>query len=266
MHRVAHLSDIHLIAPISTRSAYPFRSRAVGMGRASDPSLRSRKLARALEAVVASGADHLVISGDLTELGDDAEFELFAEVLADAPLASDRVTLIPGNHDAYTTSDGFARALEGPLAPWAKASAPSGGLRVVDRGPVVFIAVDVTRFQTMVKSGGELTKDMARRIDALLSDEALGSKIVVLVIHHPPFPKRDTAAFRYLDSLRGSEHVTDLMARYPNVYLMHGHHHRVIDRPRLFGAPGVADDGDLPRVRIYDVKDGQLANGGFFNA
>ena len=116
MRRIAHLSDVHLIAPNSSRATYGLRSRALRFGRTSDPSLRARKLAAALQAVVASGADHLVVSGDLTELGDDAEFELFAEVLEAAGIPAENVTLVPGNHDAYTTADGWSRALEGPLA------------------------------------------------------------------------------------------------------------------------------------------------------
>lgn len=167
--RIAHLSDVHLIAPKSARPLYGLRSRALRLGRTSDPSLRAQKLSAALRAVAASGADHLVISGDLTELGDDAEFELFAEVLADAGLAPDDVTLVPGNHDAYTSAAGWTRALDGPLAGWEKASARPGVVRVVDRGPVAFVPVDVSRYQSVVWSGGELTPSAAREIDAVVS-------------------------------------------------------------------------------------------------
>ena len=121
--RVAHLSDVHLTTLQSVRRAYGLRCRAVRFGRSADPSVRAQRLRSALDAVVASGADHLVISGDLTELGDDAEFERFAEVLADAAIDPGDVTLVPGNHDAYTTADGWRRALAGPLAPWARTSA-----------------------------------------------------------------------------------------------------------------------------------------------
>jgi 3',5'-cyclic-AMP phosphodiesterase len=262
--RVAHLSDVHLIAARSQRPTYGLRSRAVRFGRTNDPSIRGRRLATALRTVKASGADHLVVSGDLTELGDEAEYELFGEILADAGIDPERVTLIPGNHDAYTARDGWKRALEGPLAPWASASArASWDAPLVDRGDCAFIPLDVTIHQSMVWSGGELRAETARRIDALAKDPALAKKPVVMVIHHPPFPKHDNVAYKLVDSLKGSELVYELLAKHPNLHLLHGHFHRVLDRERMFGAPGVADDLDNePRVRLYDVKDAALVSAG----
>src|SRR5690606_4954595 len=83
MARIAHLSDVHILDPRTRRSGprYRFATKLVSLGRAIDPRLRARKLARALAAAKAKGADHIVISGDLTELGDPTEFEHFAEVL-----------------------------------------------------------------------------------------------------------------------------------------------------------------------------------------
>ena len=43
------------------------------------------------------------VSGDLTEVGEQAEFEQFAAILHDAGFPEDSVTLVPGNHDAYTS-------------------------------------------------------------------------------------------------------------------------------------------------------------------
>lgn len=264
--RIAHLSDVHLIAARSDRRTYGIRARVVRFGRTNDPALRGRRLSSALRSVVASGADHLVVSGDLTELGDDAEFELFGEILESSGIAPERITLIPGNHDAYTARDGWKRALAGPLAAWAPSSAVAGaGAHVVDRGDVAFIPLDVTKHQPLIWSGGELRPDTAKRIDTLAADPAFAGKPLVIVIHHPPFPKHDNAAYRFVDSLEGSELVYDLLARHRNLHLLHGHFHRVLDRDRMFGAPGVADDVDNePRVRIYDVKDSALVSAGLY--
>lgn len=258
MPRIAHLSDVHLLAPARGGAAYRLRTRAVRFGRSLDPARRAAKLTAALDAAVASGAEHLVISGDLTELGDDAEFELFADVLSGAGLSPESVTLVPGNHDAYTSRDGFRRALAGPLSRWAETSARPGELKVIDRGAVAFVPLDVSRYQSVVWSGGELTRALAEALDARLSDRGLASKAVVVVIHHPPFPKHAHPAYRIVDSLRGGERLVAIMDRHPHLHLMHGHFHRMVDRPRIFGAPGVADDGDAPRLRVYEVREGGL--------
>lgn len=259
--RIAHLSDVHLIAARSSRRTYGLRSRAVRFGRSSDPAMRGKKLASALRSVVANDADHLVVSGDLTELGDEAEYELFAEILAGARISPERVTLIPGNHDAYSKRDAWASALAGPLSPWASSSAlPGSAVNLVDREDVAFVPIDVTIHQSMLWSGGALRPETAKRIDALARDPALAHKPVVLVIHHPPFPKHDNAAYKLVDSLAGSDLVYDLLARHRNMHLLHGHFHRALDRERMFGAPGVADDlDDQPRVRLYDVVNAGLA-------
>jgi 3',5'-cyclic AMP phosphodiesterase CpdA len=83
MRRIAHISDVHMLDPHAKRSGarYRFATKAVSLGRPIDPRARAQKFARALTAAKASGAEHVVISVDLTELGDATEFEHFADVL-----------------------------------------------------------------------------------------------------------------------------------------------------------------------------------------
>lgn len=286
MRRIAHLSDVHILDSRAGRQArYRFATKLVSLGqRAVDPQQRRRQLARALAAAKASGADHVVISGDLTEVGEDAEFEQFAEVLHDAGLPEDSVTLVPGNHDAYTSTEGWAKAMRGPLARFAAASAAVAG-KIVDRGAVAFLPIDTTRFQTIAWSGGVFTKETAGAVERRLRDPAFRDKAMVLVVHHPPF--HPVKAMKWIDGLRGGADVLDLLARHPRLQLLHGHLHRIFNhiiatssavgaalgqavlRPktestddaptRLFGAPATCEGSDeAPRFRLYDVKDGAL--------
>src|SRR5689334_22760877 len=101
MRRIAHLSDVHTLEP--SKQAYGWGVKFVSIHRPLDAAARLRKLARALAAARRSGADHVVISGDLTEMGSEAQFAAFAEVLDASGIDPDRVTLVPGNHDAYTS-------------------------------------------------------------------------------------------------------------------------------------------------------------------
>jgi len=281
MHRIAHLSDVHLLDPRrdprSRRAGARYRlaTKLVSLGRSLDPRLRARKLARALAAAKASLASHVVISGDLTELGDDAEFEHFAEILEDAALDPDAVTIVPGNHDAYTTAGGWRRALEGPLRRFAATSAGHAG-KVVDRGPVAFLPIDTSCYQSLVRAGGEFSRDAAKAIEARLGDPALRDKAVVLVLHHSPLGQDRPRWMRWVDGLRGERQVVDLLHRHPRLSVLHGHLHRVVDRilsgreatpTRVFGAPAVCDDADdpgefRPKVRLYEVTGAALASVG----
>jgi 3',5'-cyclic AMP phosphodiesterase CpdA len=279
VRRIAHLSDVHTLDPAHRRSSarYRFATKFVSLGRPVDPRGRARKLMRGLAAAKASGADHVVITGDLTEIGDASEFEHFANLLADARMPGDGVTLVPGNHDAYTTNGAWRRALEGPLRPYALASATDAG-KVVDRGSVAFLPIDTSYFQSMARSGGSITPDAARAVQARIEDPGLRDKTIVLVMHHPPFV-RHNALTQWIDGLRGFKHVLDMLTLHPRVQILHGHMHRVMDRivdlgkgvagvanrARVFGAPAIVDDADdLPRVRLYDVRDGGLESAGLY--
>ncbi|AKU96208.1 metallophosphoesterase [Labilithrix luteola] len=294
MLRIAHLSDVHILDPHTRRSAARYRitARAVSMGRSVDPRERARKLSRGLAAAKASGAGHVVISGDLTELGDANEFEHFATLLDEARLPDGSVTLVPGNHDAYTSADGWKKAMAGPLKRWSSASAFLTG-QVVERGDVVLMPIDTSCFQSIARSGGHLTSDAVDAVHSRLRDPAFTDKSIILVFHHPPFVTERNAVWQWIDGLRGYAHAVDLLGKHPRLQILHGHLHKVVDsivrlgkgalarvedvarlsprdagretaRARIFGAPAVVDDGERPRVRLYDVRDGALESAGFY--
>jgi 3',5'-cyclic AMP phosphodiesterase CpdA len=267
MRRIAHISDPHILAPQSKRDGHGLRLRYLNLGRPIDGDERKTKLRRALETAKKTGADHFVISGDLTELGTAREFEEFAGLLDEAALPADAVTLVPGNHDAYSSADSWQRAMAGPLARYASASAAEPG-KVVDRGAVAFLPLDVTCDQTIARSGGEFTREASVALEQRLADPALRSKAVVVVQHHPPFGFNPI--LHWFDGLKGNTRLLDLLARFAHVQVLHGHLHRVIDRilgavgtnSRVFGAPAIVEDNGSSRVRLYEVRGGLLESAG----
>jgi 3',5'-cyclic-AMP phosphodiesterase len=270
---IAHLSDLHILDSDTRRSGTRYRlaTKFVGLGRAIDPRARAKKLARALARAKEKGAEHVVISGDLTELGDAGEFEHLSEILHDACFPAGAITLVPGNHDAYTSERGWKKALEGPLAPFAAASATEPG-KLVDRGDIVFLPIDTSCFQSLTRAGGEFSRNAALAVERRLLDPTLRSRALVLVLHHPPFVLHRMPVMRWFDGLRGCTQVLDLLIRHPRLQVLHGHLHRVVDRfvgrarapedarPRVFGASAVCDDrdDDAPRIRLYELADGML--------
>lgn len=76
MHRIAHLSDVHILERRTPRDgSYSLSTRMVSFQRPLDGEARASKLKRALASVKRALADHVVISGDLTEMGTIAQFE-----------------------------------------------------------------------------------------------------------------------------------------------------------------------------------------------
>jgi Icc protein len=261
--RVAHLSDVHVLerrqgggSPVG--DGYTLRTRLVSYARSFAPEARVEKLRRSLAAARESGASHVVISGDLTEIGNDAQFDVFAQALHDSKITPSSVTLVPGNHDAYTSETSWARAMSGPLAAFAESSAGKAG-KVVDRGDVVFLPIDASCFQSITRAGGEITRATSDAIEARLVDPALERKTVVLVLHHPPFAPRGRVS-GWVDGLRGSTRLLEIVQRHANVQVLHGHLHKAVDcfagGCRIFGAPAVVDDRESARVRVYELKSG----------
>src|SRR5262245_5956838 len=136
--RLAHLSDVHVLEP---QNSFDFDVRFVSFGRVLDAHARIEKLQAGFNAAKRAGADHVVLSGDLTETGTLGQFETFARALSVSGFDPTQITLVPGNHDAYT-SGGWRSALAGPLAPWAATAAGEPG-KVVDLGSMFLLPIDV---------------------------------------------------------------------------------------------------------------------------
>jgi len=266
--RIAHLSDVHMLdaRPKRDRSGYSMGHRFLSLGRPLDALGRRSKLTRALSSARRVGADHLVISGDLTEIGSPGEFECLAETLHDSGMAPGCVTLVPGNHDLYTSSDAWSRALAGPLAAYRATSAGEAG-RIVECAGVRLLPLDVARYQPVTRSAGwidDRTLDIVQRRGA---DAALSDRPLVVVQHHPPFV-RTTQAWQWVDGLLGAARLMAILEAFHHLFVLHGHLHAAVNRvlgcgvARVLGATAIVDDRDAPRVRLYDVRDGRLEAAG----
>lgn len=269
--RIAHLSDIHMLD--DTRSdgsrarGYDLSTHFVSIGRRLDPVERRKKLQNGLRAARRAGAHHFVISGDLTEMGTKSQYEVLAETLHESGIEPWRLTLVPGNHDAYDSPTGWREAIDGPLRPWAPTSARNAGA-VVDIGSVCFLPVDVACHQPVTRSAGEIDGAAIDALEKRVSDAAFRHKAIVLVQHHPPFER--SSVMQWIDGLRGWGRLMGFLEKFPGVHVLHGHLHHVVSqvvgmgRERIFGAPAIVDDPvDRPRVRLYDVHGQALESVGF---
>lgn len=263
--RIAHLSDVHILEerPHSVFSGYGLGVGFLSIGRRLHARERVRKLSRSLHAARRNGAQHFILSGDLTEIGSAGEYETLAETLHDSGIDPDRFTLVPGNHDAYTSPQGWRRAMEGPLRPFRRASATHAG-KVVETGGIAIMPVDVACHQAITRSAGELTRETADAMESRMLDPALRSKPLVVVQHHPPFSHK-VRAWQWVDGLQGWARGMALLKRFAHSYVLHGHLHHPVDRliekgrARVFGAPAIVEDAvESTRFRLYEVFENRL--------
>lgn len=166
--------------------------------------------------------DLVVATGDLTDFGRPAEYELLRELLA--PLKRP-VYLIPGNHDEREALRDAFRG-EGYF--------PAAGFLhyTVEDFPVRLVALD-----TVIPgaSGGELCAERLDWLERTLA--AAPERPTSIIMHHPPFQ----TGIAHMDAigLVGSDRFAAILARHPQVErVLCGHLHRSIQK--RIGANAIA--------------------------
>src|ERR1700691_5025488 len=104
--RIAHFSDLHLLSLEGVPFHRFLNKRATGFAnlKLKRGSIHRASYVRAIAREVRRiEVDHVVVTGDLTNLSLEPEFELAREVLEkDLDLSPRDVSIVPGNHDVYT--------------------------------------------------------------------------------------------------------------------------------------------------------------------
>jgi Icc protein len=157
--------------------------------------------------------DVVVMTGDLVDQGDPAQYEHLKALLA--PLEIPYYLLVGNHDDRAALRDAFSK----------RAELRAGGDFVqyaVDIGPLRLIALDSI---VPGESGGDLCDTRLTWLAAQL-EEARG-KPVIVALHHPPFD----CGIGHMDEIRldpqAAQKLAALIARYPNVErVICGHVHR----------------------------------------
>lgn len=262
MTKIGHLTDPHLLEYgwAGRRGSSRWRLGFCSFLRARDPAARRDRLTRGLFAAELAGADHVVLTGDLTEDGADAQFDVLAEALEAGPIPPRRVTIVPGNHDAYTDGAAFARALCGPLRAYAPTSTPGAMTRLRD---AVVLAISTAVPQSVLRAVGAIDARQSAILEAIAGSPELSTTAVVLAQHHSPLGS-PIAPLRWMDGLREHARQRVLLERHPHLHVLHGHTHRVVDRrvrsdsphAQVFSAAAVVES-DTP-LRMYEASGGSV--------
>ncbi len=232
MYTVAHLSDVHLPMPPGPGVAALLNKRLLGY---LSWRLRRSKIHRpeVLEALQSDlriqEPDHVAVTGDLVNISLPAEFELAAKWL---PLLGlpDRVTVVPGNHDAYVTMP-WAQSWS-HWAPYMASETATGEIiahagfedfpLVRRRAPVAIVGLTSALPTRLGLASGQLGLRQATALAERLVELGREGLFRIVLIHHPPIAgsnrrrKRldDSELFRHAVETAGAELV------------LHGHNHR----------------------------------------
>jgi 3',5'-cyclic AMP phosphodiesterase CpdA len=246
MFRLAHLSDIHLSPLPVMRRRHLMSKRITGYVNWRRNRVHSHQpevLTKLLADLAGRKADHVAITGDLINLGLDAEINNAREWLEMLGAPGD-VTVVCGNHDAYVPG-ALAKALE----QWQPFVAGDDGRLVCGsddfptlrrRGPVSLIGCNSARATMPFLATGFFRSGQARRLAEILKKERAEGRFRVVLIHHPPVRGATSRAKR----LNGQSLFRKVIAEHGAELVLHGHTH--LNTIHHIAGP----DGSVPVVGV----------------
>jgi 3',5'-cyclic AMP phosphodiesterase CpdA len=249
MLRIAHISDLHVLSPLGAewRQVF-FNKRMTGYANVLLRRARvfRRELLAAVLAAAARAADHVVVTGDITNLALESEYaearRLLDEVARDA-----EVTVVPGNHDVYLPEivhdRRFSRAFEPFLRsdlPELAIDVPAGRFPCVKlRGPVALIGLSSAVPRPPFVSAGHLGHAQLEALRATLAHPEVARRTPVVLVHHDPLD----AGLR-LEQLRSglvdAKALRATLSPLPRGLVLFGHLH-VRRRSRMRTAAGALE-------------------------
>lgn len=225
MFRLAHITDPHIgplprprLRQLLSKRATGYMNWRRGRGRFHDMDV----LAALVADLRMQDADHIACTGDLCNIGLPSEWDT-ARVFLEALGTPDRVSFVPGNHDAYVR--GSLEGLLGTCGAWTEGE--DGKTSVFPylrrRGPLALIGLSSAIPTKPFAASGRLGKRQIAAAEALLNELAREAErpFRVVMIHHPPHP----GGAKPGRALKDAGDFASMIARTGADLVLHGHNH-----------------------------------------
>ena len=237
--RIAHLSDLHLLDLEGAVPLRLFNKRLTGylnlrFHRKSVHKPHAVKAAaRALEKLA---IDHLVITGDMSNLALEREFAMVQRFLdEDLGMSPDKVSLIPGNHDTYTSGAHRSRRFDRSFAPFLQSDLPELTMPgeaypyVKLRGPVAVIGLSTALPRLPLVASGAVGREQLACLARILAHTEVKMRTPVILQHHP-IHNPPSFAKRTMEGLSDAAQEIEALSQVSRGLLLHGHLHRRVHR------------------------------------
>ena len=222
---LAHLSDPHIgpLPPVPFRKLLNKRLTGTLNWHSSRATIHNMDVLEAIfDDILAHNPDHIALTGDLVNVGYAPEFQ---QALARTQRLGDghKVSIVPGNHDAYT-GESLPEMLK-VFRPFMRDDASEGEATfpyLRKRSNIAFIGVNTGIPTLPFFATGALGAFQRARLAAMLDEARQEGLFRVVMIHHPPLRR----AARFGRGLNDAEAVTELLAEHGAELVLHGHNHR----------------------------------------
>jgi 3',5'-cyclic AMP phosphodiesterase CpdA len=239
--RVAHFSDLHVLALDGVSRTRFLNKRFTGLVNLRlkrEHKHRPGHVRAVAREIARANVDHVVITGDLTNLALEQEFDAVKALIEDElRLDAEKVTVVPGNHDLYTRGAMRAQRFTRWFAPYLESDLPElaadlslGRFPVVKlRGPLAIIGMSSAVPRPPLVASGELGPKQIDALARILGHDEVKRRTPLLALHHPihnPTSKVKT----WVEGLVDASELTDAVAHVERGLLLHGHLHNRMQR------------------------------------
>ena len=265
MFVLAHITDPHVgpLPPVRVRDLMNKRLFGYLSWRRRRHAIHRPEILAALRRdLVEAAPDHVAVTGDLTNIALPAEFRKTLQWLVDLG-QPDRVTAIPGNHDAY-----IAVPWEDSIGLWSDymAGDPVSGRQSSPMGPddfptvrirdnVALIGLTTAQATPLFLATGSVGTAQLARLEPRLTELGAQGYCRVILLHHPPCPEGLSRRKRLVDA----DAFLQVVRRCGAELVLHGHDHKfgtasidsVQGRVAVFGVPSASALGDGKRPQSH---------------
>ncbi len=235
--KIAHISDLHVLDLTGTRASEYMNKRLLGYANLRFKRERAHHvpyLRAVLHEIARVSIDHVVITGDLTNLALAPEFRAVRRILdEDLGYPPARVSIVPGNHDVYVASALRTRQFATLFAEYTSSELPqysvplAGGnfpfVRV--RGPIAIVGLSSAVPRPPLMAAGLLGKPQLRALERILGHETVRGRTIVVLVHHPTH-KPPSPIKALLESLHDADELERILGSVERGLVLHGHLHR----------------------------------------
>jgi 3',5'-cyclic AMP phosphodiesterase CpdA len=258
MFTLAHLSDPH-IPPLPDASPLELIGKRITgymNWKLRRGAHHSREVLDALtEDLLAHEPDHIAVTGDLANLSLTPEFSTgreFLQSLGDGK----RVSVIPGNHDAYVRGADkiYLGEWQEYLAGDTPGTYPFPYLR--RRGPIALIGLSSAVPTLPFFASGRIGSVQMDRFAAMMDELPRQQCFRIILLHHPPAGKRPK-----LKELDDARDFRDVIARLGAEMILSGHDHIAA----VNEIPGLERPVPVVQVPSASATPGDPRGGGAYN-
>ena len=270
--KIAHISDLHILK-VKGKVTDFLNKRLIG-GLNIYFNRKGEYLVENVEKLFndlnKENPDHIVITGDFTNLALPSEYEKAKELL-ELLGESKKISIIPGNHDNYTRGAEKKRLFEKYFAKWIITD-----IETKNKFPYVRLLDDniaIIGFYTSIHScplcsAGKISKAQIKQFKELMENPKLKDRYKIVLIHQHLLKKskRD----EWVSGMRERTKIVKLFSDYKIDLVLHGHRHvnsRYIVNEYDYdlevqeaGASARYTQDNKGNYSIYEIKDNSIIN------